>query len=172
MTRRALLLVALAAACDDGAPCPAPVVSLRDPEGLTCAVRRVPTEECPDIGVPPPWPSCGHPCESIRDASTCASVPGCRVAWLDCIASPESCDEPQGFIACYGIVTATPPPGACVDLPDAEACASRDDCAGVYLKGTTCPPGDPFEPQGRRQPDGEACRFTYIDCTDELSPPT
>lgn len=166
--RRALLLVCVVACTDDPAPCPSPFVSLRDPEALTCASRKLPTPACPEIGPLPPWPACGHPCEDIRDAATCAAQAGCRIAWVDCLTFPDQCDHPQGFVGCYGLVTLEPVDGPCDQLPDAFTCAAREDCAGVYVKGPTCPGGDPHQ----RIPDGEACRFTYASCTDELSPPT
>lgn len=167
----AALVAVMAGGCEEREPpCPSPVVSLRDPESLGCTSRKVPTAACPEIGPLPPWPLCDGTCEDIRDAATCAGTVGCRIGWLDCLTFPDQCDHEQGLIGCYGVVTTTPAEGACADVQGAAACASRDDCAGVYINGTTCPGGDPFP--AARQPDGEACRFSYAHCTDELSPPS
>jgi hypothetical protein len=155
------------AACTDAAPtCPGALVSVRDPATLACSVRKPPSPECPDLELPP-WPVCRNECERITDAATCAATAGCHIGWLDCLTFPEECDHPEGFIGCFAVVTIVPPPGACRELVDPEACAARDDCAGVYIKGNTCPGGDP----NARLPNGEACLFTFASCTDELSPP-
>lgn len=159
--------VALAACDDEAATCPGPIVTLRSPSTLVCVSRKVATPECPEIGALPPWPACRNPCELIGDAATCAATAGCHIGWLDCLTFPEECDHPEGFIGCFAVVTIAPPAGACSELRDPEGCAARDDCAGVFIKGPTCPGGDP----NARIPNGEACLFTYAGCTDELSPP-
>ena len=166
MRAAAALLIVAACATEPAETCPGPLVELRDPEVLVCTPRRAPSPECPLITLPP-WPLCADLCDRIRDAATCAATDGCRIGWLDCLTFPDQCDHPQGFIGCYGVATLPPPEGACRDLAGPEACAARDDCAGIYVKGPNCPGGP-----GLPQPNGEACRFTYAACTDELSPPT
>jgi|GEM_PF-2763678 len=171
MVRRAIWFLALAAmtGCEDDAElCPSPIVWIRDPELLVCTPHKAPTAACPLLTIPP-WPGCGAPCEPIKSATACAATAGCRLAWLECLDFPQECDHEGGFIGCYGVTSLPPPPGACADILDPDQCAAREDCAGFYHKGPTCPGGDPY---GRSLPNGEACRFSFLSCVDELSPPS
>lgn len=162
------LVLALVGGCedDDGPTCTGALVTFRDPSGLVCVRRKLPTPECPNITLPP-WPRCGNECEQIRDPITCAERTGCRIGWLDCTVFPDECDHPDGFIGCYQVTEAAITDAVCADVVGAHACAARDDCAGFYIKGPQCPGGDPTE----RQPNGEACLFSFARCIDELPPP-
>jgi hypothetical protein len=171
MLARALAAAALTAAvlvgCGEPLRCDGPFIVQRSPVSLACVSRQLASETCPGIPPPPPWPTCRHPCESIRDEATCASTAGCRVTRELCDVFDDRCHREGPFIACFPIGTAAPAEGACTDL-GAAACATRDDCGGQYLHGPNCPQLPAPE---ARAPDGPDCHFDFVACFDEDMPP-
>jgi hypothetical protein len=163
-----LLAAATLAGCDEPLLCDGPFITQRSPVSLACVMRQLASPTCPNIPPPPPWPTCRHPCEQIRNEATCAATGGCRVTRELCGVFDDRCEREGPFIGCFPIGTAEPAEGACVEL-GAVACATRDDCGAQYLHGPDCPqpPTSPDAPT----PDGPSCHFDFVTCFDERTPP-
>jgi hypothetical protein len=163
-------LAALLVACTEpGPPCPNPFVALRNPETLACVQRQTPGPACPTIRPLPAWPVCKHPCEAIRDEAACVATDGCRDVREDCDVFDDRCTREGPFLGCYPVSPAPPIEGDCATL-DATACATRSDCGAMYLHGPECDL-DPPPPVPASIPEGLGCRFMFVACFDELSPP-
>ena len=105
---------------------------LVDPSSLTCETFSLDTCDdacgpCPAIAepAPPDWGACTSNCTGLAEAA-CLATTGCWAA-LDWT---KYYDNDPSYVACYAVATVTAT-GSCATL-DADACASRDDCAGLY----------------------------------------
>lgn len=164
-------LVAVAACADEGAGCPEPALSLRNPRTLMCESFHVPSAVCPDEFEPPTWASCGSCAELHFDQVACLAAAGCRPAYDSCVLLDEPCIGGRVFVGCYGVDRGGPVTGACEDL-DAVDCSTRDDCAAWFQHNATCgETPEPEPPSPFYQPHNGTCVLSFRACAVEPTSP-